>query len=415
MPKKAVLIILLIAIIPMFFLLNFNDLKNLVTLSSFIPTQELNLQELGDNRLRYYSEPREVIKFAALGAWKNWDNRNIRLKDTIDFTVSKINSQKKNKDKKIEIIWYDTEGSAKKSDVLVNEIIAQEDIFGIIGPHQSAIVSTIKNKVAAANLLHITMTQGDIDLIVPRAKSYFSSNASVFSEAKAVAKWNAQNYEEETPFIIMHEGDLYSKKYSSALLRNFHKNNLNMLGSLNYERKNSSGHVQRYITESLKFAPDLNIISIGNSAMFLDFYKSNTNFIQKIKNSDFIINQDAITWEELQLLPNIDKSYIILNYKLDDSLVATMKELYYEGGIKTTLYIIPIIYRTIFMLSNALEQAESNDINTVLNYMNTQTLSTPLGDIAFSEDGYVKNYPINIVRARELYDFLKKVDIGIVD
>ncbi len=415
MPKKTVLIILVIAIIPLFFLLNVDDLKNLATFSSVISTKELSLKEYGSKRLKYYQKSREVIKFAALGAWKDWDDRNIKLKDTINFTVNKINSQKKEQGKKIEIVWYDTENSAKKSESLVNEIIAQEDIFGIIGPFQSAIVSVIKNKIAAANLLHITMTQGDIDLVNHRAKSFFSSTASVFAEAKAVAQWSAQKYTTEKPFILMHEDDLYSRKYSNAILRNFHTNNLNMLGSLSYEKKNTSGHVQRYINGSLKFAPGLNIISIGNRDMFLDFYTNNTKFLRKLKYNDFILNQDSIKWEELSHLPNINRSYVILNYKLDDKLVAIIKELYHEGNIKTNFYIIPLIYRMVFILSNAIEQAKSNNINTVLDYMNTQTLSTPLGEIAFAENGYAKNYSISVVNASDLYKFLQTVEIGIVE
>ncbi len=144
------------------------------------------MEELGRKRMEYYKEPRSVIKFVALGAWKRWDNINVRLKDTITFFVNKVNAQKKEHGKKFEIIWYDTEGSAKKADDLVNKIIAQEDIFGIIGPFYSSTVSVIKNKVAAAKLLQINMTQWVFHLAGPRAKSFFSKTVSVFSLSKCI-------------------------------------------------------------------------------------------------------------------------------------------------------------------------------------------------------------------------------------
>ncbi len=212
----------------------------------------------------------------------------------------------------------------------------------------------------------------------------------------------------------MHEYDLYSRKYASNILRYFHAHNLNMLGSLKYEKKNTSGHVLRYISEALKFAPRVNIISIGNRSMFLDFYRYNKTILNDIKYNDFIINQDSITWEELELLPNLDKSFIVLNYKLDDNYVSEIKNLYNEGKIKTTWYIIPFMGRMIYILYNAIEQSKSNNIDTVLNYMNTQTISTPLGDVAFNDIGYIENYPINVVKAKELVDFLKKIDLDIV-
>ncbi len=408
MTKKMVLIILLVAIVPMFFLLNLNELRNLVSFSSLISTQEGSVQEYAKNRLEYYSKPRKVIKFAALGAWKMWDEHEINLKSTIQYTIDKINSQ--NTNKKIEIIWYDNENSAKKSDDLIDEIVAQEDIFGVIGPLQSSTVSVIKNKVSAANLLHISMTQGDIDFVVSRAKSYFSATVSVFAEAQAVSE-----YGNEPAFILIKEDDLYSKKYSDIILRKFHNHNLNVIGSLTYERSNTTGYVQRYINDSLNFAPDLKIIAIGNAGMYADFYKNYKDIFNSIKYEDFIINQDSISWNELKLLPNIDKSFIILNFNYDDKLIEVMQELYQKANIKTTIYANALVYRMMFILSYALENAESNDINAVLNYMNENTLVTPFGNVTFDKDGFIKDYPIKIVSAKEVYDFLKKVDIAIVE
>ncbi len=160
----------------------------------------MGIEEFGKKRLAYYAKPRKVIKFAALGAWKFWDEHNIRIKDSFQFAIDKINAQ--NTEKKIEIIWYDNDNPAKKTDDLIDKIIEQEDIFGVIEPLQSFTISVIKNKVAAAQLIHMSVTQGDIDMETPRAQSYFSCTVSVFTEALAVSAWHAKKYGEEAPIFM---------------------------------------------------------------------------------------------------------------------------------------------------------------------------------------------------------------------
>ncbi len=407
--KNVIIILIVVAIVPLFFLTTLKDWRQVLDFSFFTTAWEKSIEESAHARLKYYSKPRSVIKLAALGAWKHWDGQNIKLKETIQFAFAKINSENEKSGLKYEIIWYDNNASTQSSDDLVRDIIKQEDIFGLIGTFQSSTNAIIKAKVAKAKLLHLSMTQGDVDLLVPRLENYFSATVSVEHEAQSLATWSREKFGKDESFFLVREDDLYSRKFGDSIFKMFHRAGLNIIGSLFYEKSNTTGHVERYLSDYLAFEPNLKIMLVGNVGTYLDFYKYNEPLVAALKSNDFIVNQESVNWKDFNLLPSLKNSYIISTIKYDERFTAVLKELQELYGLESEIYLNIYAYRLPFILADAVKMAQSNDINKVVRYMNDKPLATPLGEISFNEQGFIENTPINIIRAQEIYDFLKEI------
>lgn len=395
--KKRDITIFLILLSVLLLMLFYQPISRFVKHSFAVTFYEVASIDMTKARKNYLKNHSDELNIAMLGSWELYRSNGFILQEAIELAISEINAGGGVMNRQLNIIWYDDQNSSGLAQEYTEVISRDPKIFAVFGPLSSGRVKLLSPMFSNSGLIDIAPLSQSSQLISLSPNLYMPiASNNVLS--KAMLEYSlAHNLDD---FLLINNDGLFAADYANILEQDFFDNDLDIHGRILFDRDSKSNYIRNEVNQYLTYFPIKNVIYLSKVGDGIDFLHTDAN--EKDLFSGNIIFNNILPLDQLIDISRPHDSVIFPQLlALDETTKPTIKKFLAMENFQREFYSL-LSYRAVYVLADAIYQAQSLEVEDIKEVLSNNTLNTPLGQVRFNEQNFLGDQNIDIVTLEEL-------------